>query len=295
MDKIIDDPQILTLTAAFIVLSLVNIVLILSGKQSRFRSYSGYIWYFFLIFLIGETVSFYLAAWFWGFLCFFALREFFSMIDFRLQDRFGIVGAYFSVPFMMHFIHTDWYNMFIITIPVYSFLIIPFLVAIGGKDREGAINSIGIIDFGLFLFVYCIGHLAYLSFYNIWMAAMLLINVVIFDMLAIIIESKAGGKWKSTVLSYITSVPVIIAVTLSVSGWCLLPVFHAVILGLVIPAVIIIGNYTIRYIESDLGIMSENLMPGKGVIIDSIKSLLYVSPVVLHYYLYFIRGKLPVG
>ncbi|MCP4727067.1 MAG: hypothetical protein GY863_18655, partial [bacterium] len=253
MDKILNEPRILSLAAAFLTLSILNIVLLVSRKRSKLKSYFGYIWYFFLIFMVGEVFSFYIAAWLWGFLCFFILREFFSLIDFRLQDRFGIVGAYFSVPFMMHFIHTDWYNMFIITIPVYSFLIIPFLVAVGGKDQEGAINSIGIIDFGLFLFVYCIGHLAYLSYYSIWMAAMLIINVVIYDILAMIVEAKTEGFWKRAVFTYVLSVPVIIFVIVLVSDWCMLPMFHAVSLGLIIPAVIIIGNFTIKYIESDLG------------------------------------------
>ena len=67
---------------------------------------------------------------------------------------------------MIRFIQIDWYGMFIISIPVYAFLVIPFLIALGGKQTEGTVFSIGAIDFGLFLLVYCIGHIGYLAFFS---------------------------------------------------------------------------------------------------------------------------------
>jgi phosphatidate cytidylyltransferase len=290
MNNILQISEVHALAAIFILLTAINVFSYIYRLQHQLSSYIRYIWFYFLIFLVAETISFYIATWLWGILSFFVLREFFSLIDFRLQDRFGVVAAYLSIPFMMHFIHTDWYNLFIITIPVYSFLIIPFLVAIGGKEAEGAINSIAVIIFGLFLFVYCIGHIAYLSYYNIWMASVLILNIVIFDMSAFVIERRVESTLRRVLYSYIIPVPFTIVLTLSLAEWCALPQFHAIILGTIIPAIIIIGNFSLKYLASDLGIVKDNLHPGRGVIIYNIKSILYAAPVVLHYYRYFIGG-----
>ena len=220
---------------------------------------------------------------------FFILREYFSLVDIRLQDRLGILAAYFSIPFMMHFIHTDWYNMFIITIPVYSFLVIPFLISIMGKDSKGAIYSIGTIDFGLFLFVYCIGHLAYLSFYATWLAAMLILNIMICDLISFVIEDRIDQYSRQIVYKYLFSFPLTVILTYALTGWNGIPGHHAIIIGLMIPALVIIGNHTIKYFESDLGIVKDNLRPGRGLIIDNIKSILYTAPIILHYFRYFIK------
>ena len=217
-----------------------------------------------------------------------ALREYFSLVDLRLQDRIGILAAYFSIPFMMHYVHTDWYNMFIITIPVYSFLVIPFLISIAGKETEGAIYAIGTIDFGLFIFVYCIGHLAYLCFFSTWMAGMLLLNIAICDITSFYIEDKMNTLWKKVIVKYLIPTPITITLTLLLSNWTGIPQIHSIILGSMIPVLVLIGNHTITYFESDLGIVKDSLRPGRGLLIDNIKSVLYTAPVVLHYIRYFL-------
>jgi len=288
MNEIFQNPPLLTMTGIFILLSLIIVILIFGKKQYPHSSYINYTWVFFLILFIADFFSFYLAAWGWGILSFLTLREYFSLVDLRLHDRLGVLASYLSIPFMMHFIHTDWYNMFIITIPVYSFLVIPFLISISGKESEGAIYSIGIIDFGLFLFVYCIGHLAYLSFHSTWIAAMLIINIAICDVVSFFIDNRINTIWKKILLKYLLPTPLTIILTLLLSDWTGIPEIHSIMLGLMIPALVLIGNHTIIYFESDLGIEKNNMKPGRGLIIDNIKSILYTAPIVLHYIRYFI-------
>jgi len=289
MRNIFDNIPLATLIGIFASLSLFYLISMFFRKSSPFSCYAGYMWWFFLILLISEYFSFYLSTWGWGILSFFALREFFSLVDIRLQDRLGILAAYFSIPFMMHFIHTDWYNMFIITIPVYSFLVIPFLISIMSNDSKGAIYSIGTIDFGLFLFVYCIGHLAYLSFYSTWLAAMFILNIIICDVIALIVENRIDRLNRQILYKYIFSFPLTVALTYILKDWNGVPDHHAIIIGLMIPALVIIGNHTIKYFESDLGIIKDNLRPGRGLIIDNFKSILYTAPIILHYFRYFIK------
>ena len=288
MSDILQNTPSLVLLGIFLVLSLAGIIKLSIVRQSTLMCYFNYIWIFFLILVIADLFSFYVATWGFGILSFFILREFFSLVDLRPQDRLGILAAYFSIPFMMHFVHTDWYNMFIITIPVYSFLFIPFLISITSKQTEGAIYSIGTIDFGLFLFVFCIGHLAYLAFYSTWMAAMLVLNIMICDVMAYFIDKRTNKKWLELILKYFLSAPFTVLLTVLLSTWTGIPLNHSIVLGLMIPAVVLIGNHTIIYFESDLGIVRENTKPGRGMIIDNIKSILYAAPVVLHYVRYFL-------
>ena len=288
MTELFQNTPLLTMIGIFILLSLIVIIIIFSKKQYPHSSYFNYIWVFFFILLIADLFSFYLATWGWGILSFLTLREYFSLVDLRLQDRLGVLASYLSIPFMMHFIHTDWYNMFIITIPVYSFLVIPFLISISGKESDGAIYSIGIIDFGLFLFVYCIGHLAYLSYHSSWIAAMLILNIAICDAFSFIIDKKNFTTWLKYIFKYLLPAPLTIILTFILSDWTGIPEIHSIILGLMIPALVLIGNHTIIYFESDLGIEKNNMKPGRGLIIDNIKSILYTAPIVLHYIRYFI-------
>jgi len=288
MNNLLQNIPLLTMAGIFVILSIVDLIRIVIKKQSRYGSYLNYIWIFFLILLIADFFTFYLASWGWGILSFLTLREYFSLVDLRLQDRLGILASYISIPFMMHFIHTDWYNMFIITIPVYSFLVIPFLISITGKESDGAIYSIGTIDFGLFLFVYCIGHLAYISFHSTWIAAMLILNIAICDTVSFIVDNRISTSWKKILFKYLIPTPITITLSFLLCDWTGLPEFHSIVLGLLIPALVLIGNHTITYFESDLGILKDKMQPGRGLIIDNIKSILYTAPVVLHYIRYFI-------
>ncbi|MBC8358724.1 MAG: phosphatidate cytidylyltransferase [Candidatus Aminicenantes bacterium] len=216
-----------------------------------------------------------------------ALREYFTLVDIRLQDRWGIMGAYLSIPFMIIFIQFDYYGMFIISIPVYAFLVIPFLVTLGGKEIKGTLLSIGIIDLGLFLLIYCIGHIGYLLLFSTWWAIMLILNVAICDLIAILMRKRKNHRWSNVLTQYFVSAPITVILTLALSYWTGIPWFHSIFLGILIPVLVAIGRHTIRYIEKDLGISRDQLLPGKGQVIDNLRSLLYAAPVIFHYLRFF--------
>lgn len=272
----------------FMGLSVLALVKRAAGIGCRAEAYLRYLWTFFLIFTVAEAVSFKVAVWILAPLCFVGLREYFSLLDIRLQDRWGIWGAYLSIPFMIYYIQIDWYGMFIISIPVYAFLIIPFLIALGGKEADGTVFSIGAIDFGLFLLVYCIGHIGYLALFSTWMAIMLLLNVAACDLVAYLLERRGRPPWTGNGIRYIASVPVTVVLAVALAGWTGIPWNHSFVLGMLIPVVVAAGQYTIVYIESDLGIARDHLVPGKGRIIESSASSLYAAPIVFHYIRYFL-------
>jgi phosphatidate cytidylyltransferase len=271
----------------FLALSLFLLLIKVFKIRFTYKSYIHYLWTFFLMFAASETLSFGIAIWILAVLCFMALREYFTLVDIRLQDRWGILGAYLSIPFMIIFIQFDYYGMFIISIPVYAFLGIPFLVTLGGKEIKGTLLSIGIIDLGLFLLVYCIGHIGYLALSSTWWAIMLILNVAICDLIAILMRKGKNHRWSNVLIQYSVSAPMTIILTLALSYWTGIPWFHCVFLGILIPLLVAIGRHTIRYIEKDIGISRDQLLPGKGQVIDNLRSFLYAAPVIFHYLRFF--------
>ena len=277
-----------TLASIFALLSL---SVVLRGKLGLPRPvaiYLPYLWTFFLFFTLAEFVSYEIGIWVLAILCFVGLREFFTLVDLRIQDRWGMLAAYLAIPFMFYYMQTDWYGMFIVSIPVYAFLVVPFAITLGGRETEGSVLSIGAIDLGLFLLVYCIGHIGYLARYSVWIAIFLVLSVAACDLLAFLFKSRDCAPLRSCAMQLLIPMPVTIALGLILMPWTGIPWIHSVAVALLIPLLVTIGCHTIDHLELDLGIRRGSLSPGRGQVINSLKSFLYVAPVVFHYLRYFL-------
>ena len=261
-------------------LLILGLVLV-AGGLSRGRvtvpGYLGYFWVFLLVCVVTDFFSFTPAVWLMALVSFRALREYFSLVDLRLEDRWGILGAYLSIPFMIYLIQIDWYGFFIISIPVYAFIVVPFLVTLGDSRGRGSLLSIGAIDFGLFFFVYCLGHIAYLAYFSTWLVLLLLLAVVACNVA--MTRTARRGRLAGFVLSCL----ICLALTLGLRTWTLVPTGPAVFLGFLIPVLVQMGDHTVGVLERDLGISAADLEPGRGRVLDSLKSYLFTAPIVFHY------------
>jgi predicted CDP-diglyceride synthetase/phosphatidate cytidylyltransferase len=188
---------------------------------------------------------------------------------------------------MTWFVQVDYYSMFIISIPIFTFLVIPLLVALGGSETEGTVFSVGAIDFGLFLLVYCAGHVGYLMFTSTWSAALLVINVAICDGVAYQLLSYGRHPWRGRILRYVVCTPLTAALSLSLSSWTGTPLQHALVIGAFLPLLVAAGRYTMVYITADLGIATDYEVLRRGRLINSSSSMLFAAPVVFHYTRYF--------
>lgn len=92
-------------------------------------------------------------------LCFLALREYFSMLETRKQDRRLFIWAYLAIPINFYWIYIGWYGMFIVFIPIYVFLFLP-LARLFQKSSAGFLKSVSMTQWGLMLLVFGISHLA---------------------------------------------------------------------------------------------------------------------------------------
>jgi phosphatidate cytidylyltransferase len=281
------EPSSVILLAVLVALSL----LALLDRLPRVRlslHYVRHLWIFVVAFCIAEFWSFQVSVWVLAALSFAALREYFTLVDLRLQDRWAVLGAYLAIPFMTYYIQIDWYGMFIISIPVYAFLGIPFLVALGGREYQGTVFSIGAIDFGLFLLVYCVGHIGYLSLQSTWRAVFLVGAVAASDLVARVVALRESGPWLRGAVRAVSALPLTIGLAILLANWARFPLAHALALGALVPVLVAFAHPPLRLIEIDLGIEDRDLHPGKGQILDGIKSYAYAAPIVFHYCRYYL-------
>jgi len=277
----------IVLVGLFLGISVLALLRTRIRLPTQVNAYLPYLWVFFLVFTLAELVALDLWIWVLAGLSFLALREYLTLVDLRIQDRWGILAAYLAIPFMYYYLHSDWYGMFIISVPVFAFLAVPFAVALGGK-AQGSVFSVGVIELGLFLFVYCIGHVGYLTFHSTWMAVFLVSGVVICDALAVLSGSRDKPPLRAFLLQVLVPAPLIAILGIALVPWSGIPAVHSVTLGLLIPMLVAIGSFTMDCLEVDMGIERDRLSPGRGAVLNSMKSYLYTAPVVFHYLRFFL-------
>lgn len=277
-----------TLIGLFFLLTVILIINYSRRNRFQFGSYLTYTWIFFLSFVSVRFFSLTIGVLILAILSFIALREYLSLIDIRLQDRLGILGAYLSIPFMYHFVKTEWYGMFIISIPVYGFLAIPLLVTLGGKKAKGTVFSIGAIDFGLFLFVFCLGHIGYLLHFGFWKPVLLVLDILTCDLAILIIKRRLDKPRKAYLYKYLLPLPFTVGLSYLMVSWTGIPIIHSCTLGAIMPLLVIMGHHLGDFIKEDLGVSGEALFPGRGQILDNLKSFFFAAPVAFHYMRYFL-------
>src|SRR3989338_765366 len=86
-----------------------------------------------------------------GFISFFALREFITLTPTKRGDHRALFWAFFVIlPLQYYLIGVKWYVMYTIFIPVYAFIFLPIRIAIAG-DYERFLERTSKIQWGLML------------------------------------------------------------------------------------------------------------------------------------------------
>jgi phosphatidate cytidylyltransferase len=93
-----------------------------------------------------------------GLLSFFALREFISLSPTRRGDHRSLVLAFFIVlPVQYGLVWTEHFNLFTVFVPVYVFLAIPVVSALG-NDPERFLERNAKLQWGIMVCVYGMSH-----------------------------------------------------------------------------------------------------------------------------------------
>ena len=243
-----------------------------------------------------------------AFISFLALKEFLTLAPTRKEDRLIVLLAYLSVFVNYGLIFSealfeDSYQIYLVFIPVYGFLIAAAVMAWIGRT-DGYLPTVGIIHWGMVVCVYNIGYIAFLMRVPEAEApaggaglVFFLLFITQLNDVAQYCWGKAFGRtkitpnvspnktWEGAIGGWLTA---------AAAFYFLAPYFtplsptHAAIMGLVVPMAGFFGDITMSAIKRDLGVKdTSRLIPGHGGVLDRLDSLTFAAPVYFHLLAFF--------
>jgi phosphatidate cytidylyltransferase len=302
-----------TIYTIFAVLGIATILVILKGVFLKADDHEELVqrikswWIIISLFSVAVVLDRPAAIAFLGFVSFLAFKEYISLVPTRRIDRPVLFYAYLIIPIQYFWVYDYWYGMFIVFIPVWSFLILPVRAFFTG-DTGGFLRSAGTLHWGLMLTVFCLSHAAYMLSLpkinnplagNVGLLMFLVILTQINDVAQYIWGRSIGGPKivpkvspGKTWAGFLGGV-----VTTTVAGYFIAPYltpfdgYHLFAVGAIIAIAGFLGDVTVSAFKRDMGVKnSSNLIPGHGGILDRVDSLTFSAPVFFHYIFYFYYG-----
>jgi phosphatidate cytidylyltransferase len=255
------------------------------------------------------------AIWFFAFVSFLALKEYFSLIPTRRADRRVLFWAYLSIPVQYLWVSQRWYGMFIIFVPVYLFLLLPARMILIGETK-GFLRAIGTVQWGLMGTVFFLSHAAFLLAIEVsphprvlpaWphdLAAaypgpgllLLLLVLTQSNDVAQFLWGKSLGKRKiaplvspgKTWAGFIggMATTIVLAAILG-PRLTMLDLPRSLLAGLIIAVSGLFGDLNISALKRDLGVKDAgSTLPGHGGVLDRVDSLIFTAPVFFHFVWY---------
>jgi phosphatidate cytidylyltransferase len=255
---------------------------------------------FTLAILLNQTV----AIVFLAFIAYLALKEYLSLVPTRRIDRSVLLFAYLAIPLQFYWAAIDWYNMFIVFVPVWVFLFFPALMALRG-ETQGFLRAVGTLSWGMMMTVYTLSHMAWLlvaghSINPVNGGVGLLFFLVVltqFNDVAQYCWGKPLGRHKVTPtvspkktwegliggIATTTVVAALVGPYLTPMDWR-----WSALAGAILGVSGFLGDITMSAMKRDLGVKDTGgLIPGHGGILDRVDSLTYAAPVFVHFIRYF--------
>jgi phosphatidate cytidylyltransferase len=93
-----------------------------------------------------------------------------------------------------------------------------------------------------------------------------------------------GKTWEGSIACFIFTTLVWVAAPLVIYQFSLLPIHHALIIGMITGIIGQFGDFGKSLLKRDAGVKdSSNLLPGHGGVLDRLDSIIFTSPIVLIY------------
>lgn len=238
-----------------------------------------------------------------GLISFLALREFITLTPTRLGDHRTLFWVFFVItPLQYVLLWYDWYELFIILIPVYAFLFVPLRSAVAG-DCEKFLERTAKIQWGLMVCVYCVSHAPALLFLNIpgyeGENGKLLFYFVCIAQISDVLQyvwGKTLGRHKiaptvspnKTWEGFIGGIAT--AVAIGAGLWWATPFtpLQSAGMSLAITLMGYAGGLVMSAIKRDRGVKDYGtLIEGHGGVMDRIDSICFAAPVFFHLTRYY--------
>ena len=245
---------------------------------------------------LGATIIFSLIS-------FLALREYLTVTPTRSADHLVLFTAFFLVlPYQYWLVHSEWYGMFSIMVPVYAFVLIPMLATLGG-DVTDFLERSARTQWGLMVCVYFISHIPMLMSLKVEPLRMGPAGLVLF-LVAVTqgsdvfqyVWGKLCGKHpivpklspKKTVEGFVGGVLTASAVGATMFRLTPFAPWQAAVVALVLCVMGFFGGLVMSAIKRARGIKDwGTLIEGHGGMMDRIDSLCFSAPVYFHILRYF--------
>ncbi|MFV0347143.1 MAG: phosphatidate cytidylyltransferase [Halodesulfovibrio sp.] len=294
------------------------------GPEIRDRTITW--WWMVAVFMLALSTHRMVSFLFLGFLSFAALREYETLLPMHdkagdkslsFKDRGASLASYLALPTSILLAYIEWYNLFLILVPVYVFLLIPILFILQNRT-QGCLKSMGIIALGFMFFVHNFGHCLFM----INMGPIVLMYCIALtearDLLSFWVgkglarraAAMPEGKLRSFLDRKIAAeispkktwaaglVSAVLIALLSLVFVPLMPDFpdgrmsyaYSALVGFMIGMLGLFGDLAFSMVKRDIGVKdSGSSLPGHGGIIDRIDSLVFTVPIVFHliYWQYF--------
>ncbi|UPG62277.1 phosphatidate cytidylyltransferase [Metabacillus endolithicus] len=294
-----------TLSIFLLVLSSVSIVFIFMSKREPEKDFTAVFlrvktwWGMFAVFCMATLFNPVVSLLSLMVLCFFALKEYFSMMKTRKADRRLFLWSYLAIPVQFYWIYIGWYGMFIVFIPVYVFLFLP-LPRLLGKGTSGFLRSVSSTQWGLMLMVFGLSHLAYYQFATpeyganlvLFLVVLTQVNDVVHYLISIYIgKRKVVPSANPTITweGYVGATVVTTTIAYFIYPYLTpLDLKFGIISGVLISLSGFFGSLTISVLKRDLLIGDrEKLQNVQKSYLTRVDSLTYTSPVFFHVIRYF--------
>mgnify|MGYP001280762682 FL=1 len=238
-----------------------------------------------------------------GFLSFAALREFYSVIKLRKSDRAGMLWCYLAIPVQYYLAYRGWYELFIVFIPVFMFVWIPFILVLQGETKM-IMSSMAGLPTSLMLCVFGLSHMAYLislpeiDGFSAGGKGLLLFLIFITQINDVMqfMWGKLIGKhkilpkispnktWGGFIGGLISSVFIgyLMSFLTPLNHW------QVIVVSFFIAGVGFVGDVVVSAIKRDMGVKDMGqAIPGHGGVLDRIDSLALTTPIFFHLVYFF--------
>ena len=229
---------------------------------------------------------------------FYALREFMSLAYTRRGDHAAIaIAFYIALPVQYFLIWIDWYGLYSIFIPVYAFLVLPILAAVGG-DTQRFLERTSKVQWGLMISVFCISHVPALMMLqisgfegrNLLLIVFLVIVVQGSDVLQYVWGKLLGRRkvapqlspsktWEGLLggVASATALGALLFWATPFTPW------QAALMSLTICVMGFFGDLVISAMKRDRGVKDWGTMiEGHGGMLDRLDSVIFAAPIYFH-------------
>jgi phosphatidate cytidylyltransferase len=236
-----------------------------------------------------------------GFMSFWALREFITLTPTRLGDHRALFWVFFfftPLQYVLVWMGTEKYALSSILIPVYAFLFIPARIALAG-DFKRFLERVAKIQSGLLICVYCLSFApallflpigdeshranARLLFFFVTMAllseAMQFIWSRLYGRHVIAPSINAARTWEGLIGGTVSA-----ALVGMLLYWATpFDLWQAALMSMIIAVMGFAGSMTMSAIKRDRGVSDYGtLVEGHGGVLDRIDAICFAAPVFYH-------------